>query len=178
MASEKQLHSTRDQPAGSENINWGNLPCGQPDCPQPRRLLPALEDKHAESSAGFLLAKRHLAGQRERARTDPVCCGSEPAPAPVGLTRAPGMRIWPPTLLRPSTPLGCFRILLSACSLLQVKCYFFVLFFLFLNRSVAAFVASPAFPCASVATHPLLEPLMVDEVISGHEMLCVSDNVF
>lgn len=83
-----------------------------------------------------------------------------------------------------SAHMGFFGILLSACSLLQVKCFFFFLFPFF-------FFASPIFTsldclcdfckisvCTPVAVHPLLRHLVVDEVISGHEMLCVSDNVF
>lgn len=61
-----------------------------------------------------------------------------------------------------------------------------VLFFLF-----PIFFSSPIFKsldclcgfcnisvCPPVAVHPLLRHLVADEVISGHEMLCVSDNVF
>lgn len=85
-------------------------------------------------------------------------------------------------LVGSSAHMGFFGILFSACSLLQVKC--FVFFF-------PIFFSSPIFKsldclcgfcnisvCPPVAVHPLLRHLVADEVISGHEMLCVSDNVF
>lgn len=86
-------------------------------------------------------------------------------------------------LVGSSAHMGFFGILLSACSLLQVKCFFFSFSFFFFS--------SPIFKsldclcgfcnisvCPPVAVHPLLRHLVADEVISGHEMLCVSDNVF
>lgn len=79
--------------------------------------------------------------------------------------------------LAPAPPGATHADSAPAFSPLQVKCYFW-----FVLLGFKLFYCLCGFSCISkgisVATHPLLKHLMVDKVISGHEMFRVSDNIF
>lgn len=88
----------------------------------------------------------------------------------------PERRIWPRNLL---------GLLQDSAFCMFTVASKVVLFWFFVLSCFSGF-QTPLLPlwlcrvsmCISVAMQPLLQQLMVDQVISGHEMLCVSDNIF